>query len=64
MLAHGEPLTCAKCGSERFKAGQLELAPEGGYVVVMPCAECGHPNTAMHDDDPAFAKMLAEFFRD
>jgi hypothetical protein len=55
-------VTCIKCGSDRFKAGQIELSPEGGYDVVMPCAQCGTPGPVMHDHDPEFAKSLLDFF--
>jgi hypothetical protein len=55
-------ITCVSCGSDRFRAGELELAPDGGYTVVMPCADCGVPHTILHDDDTDFAKALLDFF--
>lgn len=55
-------ITCANCGSDRFKAGEIELSEDGGFNVVMPCAKCGTPMQALHDDDPEFAKMLVGFF--
>jgi len=55
-------ITCENCGSDRFRSGELELDPGGGFTVVMPCAQCGTPNKTIHDQDPEFAKMLTEFF--
>ena len=55
-------ITCIRCGSDRFKAGEIQPAPQGGYFVVMPCAECGTPNAMLHDEDPEFAQTLLEFF--
>jgi len=57
-----QQITCVSCGSDTFKAGQIELSPEGGYDVWLPCAECGTPHKMVHDDDPEFAKTLMEFF--
>jgi predicted nucleic-acid-binding Zn-ribbon protein len=54
--------TCVRCGSDSFRAGEIEPAPEGGFYVVMPCAKCHYPNHIFHDHDPEFAKMLMEFF--
>ena len=55
-------ITCGSCGSDRFKSGEIELDPEGGFTVVMPCAECGTPSRVIKDEDPEFAKLLMEFF--
>lgn len=55
-------ITCTNCGSDRFNAGEIELNPDGGYTVVMPCVECGTPSRVIHDHDPEFAKLLIEFF--
>ena len=55
---------CARCGCDRFKAGEIQPAPEpeGGFYVVMPCSDCGYPNALLHDHDPEFAQALLEFF--
>lgn len=55
-------ITCVNCGSDRFKAGQIELNEGGGFNVVMPCASCGTPSSVIHDNDPEFAKLLLDFF--
>jgi uncharacterized Zn finger protein len=55
-------ITCVSCGSEKFRAGDVQPHPEGGFDVVMPCSQCGTPNTIVHDDDPEFAKQLLSFF--
>ena len=53
---------CVECSSSRFRAGEIELSPGGGFDVVMPCAECGTPNTVFHDEDPEMARTLLGFF--
>lgn len=55
-------ITCDACGSDRFKAGELELNLDGSFTVVMPCANCGTPSKQIQDTDPEFAKLLMEFF--
>jgi hypothetical protein len=55
-------ITCVSCGSDRFNAGEIEISEDGGFNVVMPCAQCGTPSRAIHDDDPEFAKLLIDFF--
>lgn len=55
-------ITCASCGSDRFRAGELEINEDGSFTVVMPCAECGTPSKQIQDNDPEFAKLLMEFF--
>lgn len=55
-------ITCIRCGCERFKAGEIQPAPQGGFFVVMPCAECDTPNTVLHDESSEFAEMLLSFF--
>ena len=55
-------ITCVSCGSETFRAGDVQPHPEGGFDVVMPCAKCNTPNTLVHDDDPEFAGSLLAFF--
>lgn len=55
-------ITCIRCGCGRFKAGEIQPAPQGGFFVVMPCAECHEPNPVLHEYDEDFAKSLAAFF--
>lgn len=55
-------ITCIRCGSARFKAGEIQPAPQGGFFVVMPCAECDTANVMLHEQDEEFALSLAEFF--
>lgn len=55
-------IRCIDCGSERFKAGEIEMSPGGGFDVVMPCVACGTHNVVLHDSDPEVAKMLLGFF--
>jgi hypothetical protein len=55
-------ITCIRCGCDRFKAGEIQPAPQGGFFVIMPCAECDTPNVVLHDMDEGFAETLLEFF--
>ena len=55
-------IRCMNCDSDRFKAGQVELSPRGGYEVIMPCSDCGTPNNVLHSDDVELCKMLLDFF--
>jgi len=55
-------ITCTRCGSETFRAGVIELSPQGGFDVVLPCSNCGTPNPLLHENDPELAKMLFSFF--
>jgi predicted nucleic-acid-binding Zn-ribbon protein len=55
-------VTCVKCGHDRYRRGELELSSEGGYEVVMVCANCGYPNRALASDDLDLAKALIQFF--
>jgi hypothetical protein len=55
-------ITCVNCGSDRFQAGELEIAPDGGFVIAMPCADCGAPSRVLQSDDMDFAKELLQFF--
>ena len=55
-------IACVSCGSTKFLAGELEQDPQGGFNVVMPCAECKTPNSVLHDDEPEFAQLLLDFF--
>jgi hypothetical protein len=55
-------ITCVNCGSSKFLAGELQLSEEGGFDVVMPCAECKTPNPVLHDNEPEFAQLLLKFF--
>lgn len=58
-----QQITCVKCGSDRFRAGEIELSEDGGFIVVMPCTECGTPNKLIQSDDTEFAQLLLEFFQ-
>jgi DNA-directed RNA polymerase subunit RPC12/RpoP len=55
-------IACENCGSDRFRAGEIELNPQGGFTVSMPCAKCGTPSKVIQDNDPEFAQLLGEFF--
>lgn len=55
-------VTCVNCGCNRFNAGDVQPHPDGGYDVIMPCADCNTPNVALHDTDPEFAKLVLSFF--
>lgn len=57
-------ITCVSCGYDRFRGGELELSPGGGYEVVMTCAKCGTPNRHLASNDPGLAQALVEFFKE
>ena len=54
-------ITC-QCGSDRFKAGEVQLSPAGGYDIVMPCSSCHEPVVVLHGHDPEMAGELIRFF--
>jgi aspartate/methionine/tyrosine aminotransferase len=55
-------ITCIRCGADRFKAGEVQPAPQGGFFLIMPCSECDTANVVLHEQDEEFAKTLLEFF--
>jgi len=55
-------ITCIRCGADRFKAGEVQPAPQGGYFLIMPCAECEEANVVLHDYDEESVTFLMEFF--
>jgi predicted nucleic-acid-binding Zn-ribbon protein len=54
-------VTCIRCGSDRFKAGEVQPAPQGGFFLVMPCAECDTGNTVLYDGDMEIVQALLSF---
>jgi hypothetical protein len=62
MKGQAMQITCTNCGSDRFKAGDVNLSPRGGYEVVMPCSDCHTPNMVLHSDDVELCEALLKFF--
>jgi hypothetical protein len=54
--------TCIRCGSDVFKAGEVQPAMQGGYFLILPCAECDYANVAFHDMDEEYMETLQQFF--
>lgn len=55
-------ISCIRCGCKRFKAGEIQPALQGGFFVVLPCAECDTANVVLHEGDQEIAQSLLQFF--